>query len=583
MRVALLAIGALVACTSADAAFCRCQPDQPCWPNEDKWASLNSSTDGNLVKVTPFALPCHDPTFDAEECSIAQEHTNSSTYRSSDPGALQWSNWETWPEKDEQCYIETPQSTPCKQGRIPLLSVKVKEAKHIQEAVKFAAKYNLKLVIKNSGHDFIGRSSAPNSLQIFTHDMKEISIVDDFVPTVPVNTSAPPGTKAVKLGAGVQLHEMYSYLGSKGVMVVAGTANTVGITGGYIQGGGHSLLGWLHGMASDNALEFEVVLADGSLIVANDYQNSDVFFALRGGGGGSFGVVVSATVKAHPNYPTVVATLNYTTPVGASYWDGVGALQKHILEINDKGGSGFYGLIPNTPISDTQTVSALVFMATFVNQTDTKAIEQLMAPVKSDIKNAIGAEPYSDIAALPTMSTLYSSLLQGDDTTGHQMRLATRLLSRQFYESGNHTKLTSALSTIAYGPADGIVGAFVAGGQVSENRNIDSGLNPAWRDTMVHLIAAHYMSPEMTFDEQKAFEANITNTEVPLLRSLEPGEMGAYVNEADADETDFQQSFWGENYPRLQEIKASRDPDDLFIARKGIGSEKWDDSGLCRA
>ncbi|CAG8585820.1 unnamed protein product, partial [Penicillium salamii] len=487
MRVALLAIGALVACTSADAAFCRCQPDQPCWPNEDKWASLNSSTDGNLVKVTPFALPCHDPTFDAEECSIAQEHSNSSTYRSSDPGALQWSNWETWPEKDEQCYIETPQSTPCKQGRIPLLSVKVKEAKHIQEAVKFAAKHNLKLVIKNSGHDFIGRSSAPNSLQIFTHDMKEISIVDEFVPTVPVNTGTPPSTKAVKLGAGVQLHEMYSYLGSKGVMVVAGTANTVGITGGYIQGGGHSLLGWLHGMASDNALEFEVVLADGSLIVANDYQNSDLFFALRGGGGGSFGVVVSATVKAHPNYPTVVATLNYTTPVGASYWDGVGALQKHILEINDKGGSGFYGLIPNTPISDTQTVSALVFMATFVNQTDTKAVEQLMAPVKSDIKNAIGAEPYSDIAALPTLSTLYSSLLQGDDTTGHQMRLATRLLSRQFYESGNHTKLTSALSTIAYGPADGIVGAFVAGGQVSKNRNIDSGLNPAWRDTMVHL------------------------------------------------------------------------------------------------
>lgn len=177
---------------------------------------------------------------------------------------MQWSNWETWPEKDEQCYIETPQSTPCKQGRIPLLSVKVKEAKHIQEAVKFAAKHNLKLVIKNSGHDFIGRSSAPNSLQIFTHDMKEISIVDEFVPTVPVNTGTPPSTKAVKLGAGVQLHEMYSYLGSKGVMVVAGTANTVGITGGYIQGGGHSLLGWLHGMASDNALEFEVVLADVS-------------------------------------------------------------------------------------------------------------------------------------------------------------------------------------------------------------------------------------------------------------------------------------------------------------------------------
>ncbi|CAG8051302.1 unnamed protein product [Penicillium olsonii] len=582
MKAALLAIGVLAATTSANAKFCRCQPDQRCWPSDDSWARLNSSTDGNLVKVTPYALPCHDPTFNEAECTIAKTNSNSSSYRSSDPGALQWSNWEAWPEKDEQCYIETSKTTPCKQGRIPLFSVKAQEAKHIQEAVNFAAKHNLKLVIKNTGHDFVGRSSAPNSLQIFTHEMKEISILDDFVPTAPKNKRAPPGIKAVTLGAGVQLHEMYSYLGSRGLMVVGGTANTVGITGGYIQGGGHSLLGWLHGMASDNALEFHVVLADGSLVVANDYQNSDLFFALRGGGGGSFGVVVSATVKAHPDYPTVVATINYTTPIGAPYWDGVDALQKHILEINDKGGTGFYGLVPNTPISDSQTVSLMILSATFVNQTDTKAIEDLLAPVKSEIKDAIGLEPYFDVTALPSLSTYYSALLGENDTTGLQIRFASRLISRDLFKSGNHNKLTKAVSSLRYGPGDAIVGAIVAGGQVSENRDIESGLNPAWRDALVHVIAAHWMSPEMTFDQQKALEANITNVEVPLLKSLEPGKMGAYMNEADADETDFQESFWGDNYPRLREIKALRDPYDLFIVRKGVGSEDWDDSGLCR-
>ena len=325
-----------------------------------------------------------------------------------------------------------------------------------------------------------------------------------------------------------------------------------------------------------------LTLHQGSLVVANDYQNSDLFFALRGGGGGSFGVIVSATVKAHPDYPTVVATINYTTPIGAPYWDGVDALQKHILQINDEGGTGFYGLVPNTPISDSQTVSLMILSATFVNQTDTKAIEDLLAPVKSDIKDAIGLEPYFDITALPSLSTYYSALLGENDTTGLQIRFASRLISRDLFESGNHNKLTKAVSSLRYGPGDAIVGAIVAGGQVSENRDIESGLNPAWRDALVHVIAAHWMSPEMTFDQQKALEANITNVEVPLLKSLEPGKMGAYMNEADADETDFQESFWGDNYPRLREIKALRDPYDLFIVRKGVGSEDWDDSGLCR-
>lgn len=157
-------------------------------------------------------------------------------------------------------------SIPCAQGRISLYAAEVESAKHIQEVVSFASRHNLKLVVKNSGHDLLGRSSAPRSLQIFTQKLKSMEVVDSFVPSTPDNVAAPPGVSAVTFGAGVQLHEMYAYLGSKGRMVVGGSANTVGVSGGYVQGGGHSVLGWLHGMASDNALEFQLVLADVSLL-----------------------------------------------------------------------------------------------------------------------------------------------------------------------------------------------------------------------------------------------------------------------------------------------------------------------------
>jgi FAD/FMN-containing dehydrogenase len=94
--------------------------------------------------------------------------------------------------------------------------------------------------------------------------MNDITVVDRFVPSMPSGMRYPPSVQAVTIGAGVQLHALYTYLGTQNVIVVGGSASTVGIAGGYIQGGGHSILGWLHGMASDNALEFQVVLADAS-------------------------------------------------------------------------------------------------------------------------------------------------------------------------------------------------------------------------------------------------------------------------------------------------------------------------------
>ncbi|KAJ5094949.1 hypothetical protein N7532_007240 [Penicillium argentinense] len=565
-----------------NATFCRCQPDQPCWPTEANWAALNSSIEGNLVAVKPFAYPCHDTEFNAAKCTIVKDNAYNSSYRSSQPSALQWENWEAWPKEDEQCYIESPMSIPCKQGRVSLYSAKVQTAKHVQKAVEFAARHNIKLVIRNTGHDFLGRSSAPNSLQIFTHNFKNISIIDEFVPTVPSGMSAPGGIKAVTLGAGVQLHEMYSFLASKGVMVVGGSANTVGVAGGYVQGGGHSFLGWLHGMASDNALEFQVVLANGSLIFANPYQNTDIFFALRGGGGGSFGVVVSVTVKAYPNYPVVYATVNYTTSVNGPFWKGSDAFHKHIVYLNDNGGSGYYVMIPITLVPNSQSLSTFVLFLAFVNQTSTDAVGKLLSPLRSDLRKATGYEPSLNVVSFPSLSGLYTTLFRGNDTTGMQARMGSRLVSRSFFESANSTQLTEAVSSLKFRPGDAVIGCIVAGGQVAKNRDIESGLNPAWRDTMVHLMITRLMSPNMTFDEQAAIAANITDQEVPLLESLESGKMGAYLNEADADEPDFQQKFWGTNYPRLRAIKASRDPHDLFIVRKGVGSEDWDSDGLCR-
>ena len=93
--------------------------------------------------------------------------------------------------------------------------------------------------------------------------------------------------------------DVYDQMTPLNVVVVGGSAKSVGAAGGYVQGGGHSLLSPKYGLAVDNVLEVDVVIADGTLLTANKCSNSDIFWALRGGGAGTFGVVTRIIYKAH--------------------------------------------------------------------------------------------------------------------------------------------------------------------------------------------------------------------------------------------------------------------------------------------
>jgi hypothetical protein len=321
----------------------------------------------------------------------------------------------------------------------------------------------------------------------------------------------------------------------------------------------------------------------GNLVTANAYQNTDLFFALRGGGGGTWGVIVSVTVKAHPDYPVIFTLTNYTLPApNAAFWNGVEAFHNYLVPLNDNGGTGYYYITPISPVPGAGNVSTFELQMWFVNQTDPAILANLFDPLFAALQSATGIAPSFEVFQFPTMSSMYNTFFTGSDDDGLLVQLGSRLVSRSFVNSvGAPAKIASALSTIKLGPTDYIEGNVVAGGQVAANTNIDSALNPAWRKTVVHLLFTRQWTADTTFAQQAIIQANITNDEVPILKSFEPGQMGAYLNEADANETVFQESFWGSNYLKLLAIKSIRDPNGLFISRKGVGSENWDDDGLC--
>lgn len=258
----LILLSAVAAAAASQTSHCRCRPDEPCWPSQEDWFALNKTIQGNLVAVRPVASVCHEDEYNLQACKAVTGLWSDSAWRSAQPGAVQWENWEAWPENHQTCYIDSPRGTKCGQGRVSLYSAKVQTAFQVQQAVKFANTHNLRLAIKNTGHDFLGRSTAPESLQILTHGMTDIQTMDNFVPR-----GAPTGKgegHAMTIAAGVQLPELYMAAAKQNRTVVGGSSHTVGAAGGYIQGGGHSPFGAWGGLGSDNALEFEIVTADVS-------------------------------------------------------------------------------------------------------------------------------------------------------------------------------------------------------------------------------------------------------------------------------------------------------------------------------
>ena len=145
--------------------------------------------------------------------------------------------------------------------------------------------------------------------------------------------------KALDMGAGVEGLEAYIAADEAGLHVVGGTCPSVGIAGGYSQGGGHSPLASKHGLGADQILEWEVVTAEGKHLIANREQNTDLYWAMSGGGGGVYAVAMSVKYKAHPDTSFSGFTLNYLTANISldAHYEAINFLHSLVPRLTEKG------------------------------------------------------------------------------------------------------------------------------------------------------------------------------------------------------------------------------------------------------
>lgn len=285
---------------------CRCYPGEECWPSQKEWDAFNATVGGRLVATVPIASVCHYDNFtiyNAAACASllsVWDYPETHDASSSSPMAQFFANGSCSP-------FAAPEE-PCLIGPLARYAVNVSSTSHAdsiadyQATLAFTSAHNIRLTIRNTGHDYFGKSTGPGSLALWTHHLKNVSLVD--------YASSYYTGKALHLGAGVQVKEVNQAAAALGLVVVGGNCQTVGVAGGYSQGGGHGILASSFGLGADNVLEWEVITAEGDHVVAKPGTSyEDLYWALSGGGGGTFAAVLSVTVRAHPDMKVAGANL----------------------------------------------------------------------------------------------------------------------------------------------------------------------------------------------------------------------------------------------------------------------------------
>ncbi|PWY80895.1 FAD-binding domain-containing protein [Aspergillus sclerotioniger CBS 115572] len=555
--VSLLALGNAAVPIYRRCTSCRCFPGEACWPSLAEWASFNKSLDGRLIPTVPLGKPCHAPFYREDECDYLRDQWTEPEihYESSSSIMAPWF-------ANGSCDPFHPIAQPCLMGNYIAYAVNVSRPTHISQALAFATKHNLRVVVRNTGHDYNGKSTGAGALGIWTHHLKDIDIRDYH--------DAHYTGKAIKLGAGVQGMEAYEAADAHGFQVVGGECPTVGIAGGYSQGGGHSALASRYGLAADQVLEWEVIDGKGNFITATrDNKYRDLYWALSGGGGGTYGVVWSMTSKLHTSTPTSGLNLTFTNANISqdTFYEAVALYHSILPSIVDVGAMSIW-FFTNTSFY----ISPLTGPGIPVQE-----LEALVQPFRDGLeKMGIAYTFYS--AQFPTYLSEFDGMMP--DIPVGEAQYGGWLIPRSVVQN-NNTALTQAYRQITEDGATFIgVGLNVSKALVGDVYN---AVLPAWRDALIDTT----LTTPWKWDDRQAMlveQYKMTYEYLPLLERLAPNS-GAYMNEGDFRQPNFQRAFYGVNYPRLRQIKAKYDPNDIFYAQTAVGSDEWTvfaDGRLCR-
>lgn len=575
--------------TNAARTLRRVRQDQPGWPSVAEWDGLSKQVGGRLMKLAdPLAACRADPS--GKACSDFFEAIQNPYYILDHANLTQTSGWvDAWTSQPSA------------------YAVAAKDAKDVAAAVNFARAHKLRLVVKGAGHSYQGTSDASDSLLVWTYPMQDIAMHETFVPQGCTGEVRPQ--PAVSVGAGQIWGHTYNAVTTKGERYVqGGGCLTVGVAG-LVSSGGFGSWSKRYGTAAGNLLEAEVVTTDGQIRTVNACNDPDLFWALKGGGGGSFGVITRLTLRTHelPNFfgvvnVTVVSKSDaayrrllarfvdfYRENLFNPHWgETVHFAPKNRFRVS----MDFQGLDRDRaeavwkPFIDFVNASPGDYRVTSPMQVVALPARDIWNPeVLRKIPGAVVADSRPD-------APMDNIVWTGDaDQSGHYITsYGSAWLPQSLLQPKRSKDLVDALFAIsreywmALHSNKGLAGATPTAIEAAR----DTATNPQVLDAFALAITGNYGSaafPDIPGHEPDLAAARKDAAEcasaMQKLYKIVP-DAGSYVSESDYFLRDWQRAFWGRNYLRLLAVKKRYDPDGLFTVHHGVGSEDWSSDGFTR-
>jgi FAD/FMN-containing dehydrogenase len=568
----------------------RLRPTDAAWPPVEAWAALNARVGGKLVRPKPLFAACADPA-QADPCHGILKESANPLFIGDQVSGTQVSGWfKAW----------TPQTS--------AYAIVAHGADDVAQGVNFARENNLRLVVKGPGHSYLGCSNAADSLLIWTRAMNDVVVHDAFTPLG--CEGACEAVPAVSVGGGaiwIDVYHAVSVLGGR--YAQGGGCTDVGVAG-LVQGGGFGSLSKGFGTAGSSLIEAEVVTADGQVRTVNARRDPELFWALKGGGGGNFAVVTRLTLKTHELPVTFGA-------VGATF---KARSDEAFRALIDRFFAVYAANLLNSHWGEqahiqTGNVLRITMLSQGLKEAEMRAAWQPLLDFVADPKNAVDTtEPFYAVAipsrffwdfaqhkalgikdvtfddrpGVPPWHAWWNgdsgqvgAFLYGYDSTWLPRRLLDlerrpALVAAMFEASRLHDVDLHFNKGLAGAPPEAIAASR------------DTPMNPAVLDAFTLVIIAdgglpaYAGSPYPAMNPQVAQKhADAIDAAMRPLRRLAPA-AGCYIAESNFFNEHWRDEYWGEHYPRLRRIKARYDPRGLFFTHHGVGSEDWSEDGFAR-
>lgn len=482
--------------------------------------------------------------------------------------------------ESHECHPFSDPALPCAEKQNGLFALNVTSAAVAATGIAFARSHNVRVVIKNTGHEYTGKSASNrDTLTLWTHYLSSVTPIPDY------HSNYYNGS-ALKLGAGVLATDAMRVAKDLGVRIVGGFCPSVGIAGGYIQGGGHGPLTSAYGMAADQVLEWEVVTSDGQLVSASPVHNYDLYWALAGGGAGVFGLVVSVTIRVFKDDDPIggasLVMLRADQPRDEVYWQGFSAWQDALPGLLDNGATAGYAI----------TREAFFVQPITIAGASSSQVESLLEPLVTHL-DKLNATYTLSYTGFPTYYDHYEKY-QGPFPWGAypvDLLFGGKMIPRRILDQKRDDLLATVRDIIEN------TGAFLGFVAINNNKTSPGGprvspissnaVLPAWQSTALTVLAQYQWNLTRPKEDGMSRALNMTRVVIPALSKLggEGAEAGTYLNEADQGLENWRTEFYGSNWAKLSEVKRKWDADGFLWAPMTVQSQEWeldDRRVLCR-